>query len=81
MPSKLWSGFSVDAKKVYNEVMKQALPNQWNTIHPKQIILSSDEWETVCHNFSCYAALSVDKKPIEKGTPVYTETKEASTFL
>jgi len=69
-PSKIWRKFSDAAKKIYNEVMSQSLKNQDITCHPKGDEIGKDEWHTICHNFSCYAAWAFDGESLRKNDEV-----------
>lgn len=71
VPVKLWKKFKTDAsKKLYNDVMKQMLPNQQFTIHPKTPKIPKDQWGTICHNAACYAAWSLEGDVLKKGDNV-----------
>ena len=77
VPAALWKKFGSDkAKKVYNDIMKQSLPNQEATIHPDTKKLSKEHWETICHNMACYAAWAIDDDPMEKGDLIETENSK-----
>ncbi len=64
-PNKLWSKFSATGKKVYNDVMMQALNNKHETLPLGHVILSKfltdSEFEVISYNFACYAAWAADR--------------------
>lgn len=73
--TKLWMKFkSNEAKKMYNDVMGQMLKNQSITCHPAMPKMTDDQWLTICHNASCYAAWAVRDEKLEKGNIVISIT-------
>jgi hypothetical protein len=75
VPQKLWTKFKENGQLVYNDVMEQSLKNQELTVHPKTN-LTKEEWSTICHNMSCYAAWSVSKNKLQKGDLVIDVNKK-----
>ncbi len=73
VPAKLWSDFTAEGKRIFNETMDQALPNQENTIHPHQYYIIKESWETICRNFSTYAAFAASGKKLKPGAIIETE--------
>lgn len=61
-PLSLWKKLSEEARKVYNDVMEASLRNQNIMTHPKMEKMPKAQWDTICHNFACYAAWDADKK-------------------
>ena len=59
-----------EAKKLYNSIMDQMVPNQSITVHPKTPKMPANQWFTICHNAACYAAWALNKEPLVKGDTV-----------
>ncbi len=80
VPQKLWKSFKTqEAKKVYNSVMDQMVPNQPLTIHPKTTKMPANQWFTICHNAACYAAWAIIETPLTKGDIVLDIDKSGKT--
>ncbi len=74
VPLKLWKEFKTPAsKKIYNNVMKEALPNQKATLSPTTKPLTETQWRVICHNMATYAAWALAGKPVHKGTEIKRE--------
>lgn len=60
VPARLWKSFGRMGQKVFNETYDVTYNrmSQHNMIHPKQTIMSKEQWKTLCWNFACHAAWS-----------------------
>lgn len=66
-PPALWRKFKTnEIRAIYNEVMDSTNKNQ-SVLSPDPQ-LSTKDWETLCHNFSCYAAWAAKQQASKRGT-------------
>lgn len=68
-PAALWRKFKTnEIRTIYNEVMGRTLPNQSIMSHPDAEELTTKQWDTLCHNFSCIAAWEAKQQASKRGT-------------